>query len=86
MDPEDPDSDPDHSQNCIISSFYNLIHILKISSKFVHKFLSYLSLKLHLMDPEDPDSDPDQFQNCIISYFYLFRHILKISLKSVLKF
>ena len=42
MDPEDPDSDPDHSQNLIISSFYLFRHILKISSKSVHKFLSYL--------------------------------------------
>ena len=42
MDPEDPDSDPDHSQNLIISSFYLFSHILKISSQSVHKFLSYL--------------------------------------------
>ena len=42
MDPEDPDSDPDHFQNLIISSFYLFRHILKISSKSVHKFLSYL--------------------------------------------
>ena len=42
MDPEDPDSDPDHFQNLIISSFYLFRHILKISSKFVHNFLSYL--------------------------------------------
>ena len=61
-------------------------HILKISSKSIHNFLSYLSLKLHFMDPEDPDSDPDHSQNCIISFFYLFRQILKISSKSVHKF
>ena len=30
MDPEDPDSDPDHSQNLIISSFYHFGHILKM--------------------------------------------------------
>ena len=42
MDPEDPDSDPDHSQHLIISSFYHVGHILKISSKSVCKFLSYL--------------------------------------------
>ena len=42
MDAEDPQTDPDHSQNLIISSFYLLRHILKISSKSVHKFLSYL--------------------------------------------
>ena len=42
MDPEDPDSDPDHSQNLIISSFYHFGHILKILSKSVHKFFSYL--------------------------------------------
>ena len=42
MDPEDPDNDPDHSQNLIISFFYHFGHILKISSKSVSKFLSYL--------------------------------------------
>ena len=42
MDPEDPDSDPDHFQNLITFSFYIFRHILKISSKSVHKFLSYL--------------------------------------------
>ena len=42
MDPEDPDSDPDHSQNFIISSFYLFGHILKISSNYVRQFLSYL--------------------------------------------
>ena len=41
MDPEDPDN-PDHSQNLIASSFYHFGHILKILSKSVHKFLSYL--------------------------------------------
>ena len=41
MDPEDPD-DPDYSPNGIISSFYLFRHILKISSKSVPKFLSYL--------------------------------------------
>ena len=41
MDP-DPDSDPDHSQNLIISSLYLFRHILKISSISIHKFLSYL--------------------------------------------
>ena len=42
MDPEDPDSDPDHSQNLIIWKFYHFRHILKISSKSVCMFLSYL--------------------------------------------
>ena len=45
MDPEYPDSDPNHSQNLIISSFYLFGHTLKISSKSVHKFLSYLVQK-----------------------------------------
>ena len=45
-DPEDPDSDPDHSQNLITSSFTNFSHILKISLKSLHTFLSYLSLKI----------------------------------------
>ena len=35
MDPEDPDSDPDHSENVVIYSFYHFLHILKISSKSV---------------------------------------------------
>ena len=42
MDPEDPDSDPDHYQNLIISSFYHFGHILKILSKSICQFLSYL--------------------------------------------
>ena len=42
MDPEDPDSDPDHSQNLIKSSFYHFEHILKILSKSVCQFLSCL--------------------------------------------
>ena len=45
MDPEDPDSDPDHSQNLITSSFYQFGHILKILSKSVCQFLSYLVYK-----------------------------------------
>ena len=44
MDPEDPD-DPDNSQNLITSSFYHFGHILKILSKSVRKFLSYLAHK-----------------------------------------
>ena len=63
MDPEDPDSDPDQFQNCIISYFYLFRHILKISLKSVLKFWSYLSLKITFHDPEDPDSDPDHSQN-----------------------
>ena len=42
----DPDSDPDHSHNLITCSLSHLAHILKISSKSVHNFLSYLSLKI----------------------------------------
>ena len=42
MDPEDPNSDPDHSQNLIISSFYHFGHILKILSKSIYQFLSYV--------------------------------------------
>ena len=73
----DPDSDPDHYQHLITCSLSHLGHILKISSKSLHNFLSYLSLKLHFMDPEDPD-DPDHSQNLITSSFYHFGHILKI--------
>ena len=50
MDAEDPYSDPDHFQNSIISSFYLFRHILKISSKSVHKFLIYLVHK-HIWQP-----------------------------------
>ena len=39
----DPDSDPDHSQNLITCSLSHLRHMVKISSKSVHNFLSYLS-------------------------------------------
>ena len=42
----DPDSDPDYSLNLIICSLSHLGHILKISSKSVHNFLSYLFLKI----------------------------------------
>ena len=42
MDPEDPDSDSNHSLTLITSSVYHFGHILKILSKSVHKFLSYL--------------------------------------------
>ena len=45
MDPEDPDSDPDHYQNLITSSFYEFGHILNILSKSVCQFLSYLVYK-----------------------------------------
>ena len=45
MDPEDPDSDPNHSHNLVTSSFYHFGHILKILSKSVHKFFSYLVQK-----------------------------------------
>ena len=39
MDPEDPDSDPDHLQNGIISSFYHF---------FVLPFLTYpKNIKIH---------------------------------------
>ena len=46
LDPDDPDSDPNHSQNLSTCSMSNLGHFLKISSKSNHNFLSYLSLKL----------------------------------------
>ena len=42
----DPDNDPDHSQNLITCSMSHLGHILKISSKSLPNFLSYLSLKI----------------------------------------
>ena len=87
LDPDDPYSDPDHSQNLITCSLHHLGHFLKISSKCTHKFLSYLSLKkLNFMDPEDPDSDLDHSQNLTISSFYHFGHILKILSESICQF
>ena len=41
----DPDCYPDHPQNLISSSSSHFRHFLKISSKFVHKFLSYIAKK-----------------------------------------
>ena len=79
MDPEDPDSGPDHSQNRIISSFYHFFvlpfltinnPILKISSKFILKLCGSL-------DPEDPDSDPDHSKNRIICSLDHLGHLLK---------
>ena len=49
MDPEDPYSGPDH-QNSATSSLYLFRHILKISSKSIHKFLSYIVHK-HIWQP-----------------------------------
>ena len=54
MDQEDPDSGPDHSQNWVISSFYLFRHLLKILSKSVHKFLSYLVHKQTNKRTENP--------------------------------
>ena len=42
----DPDSDLDNSKNLITCSLSHLGDILKISSKSIHDFLSYLSLKI----------------------------------------
>ena len=42
MNPEDPDSDPNHSQNVITLFYHDFGHILKILLKSVHKVLSYL--------------------------------------------
>ena len=42
MDPEDPDSDPNHSQNQITTSFDHFRHLLKILTKSADMFLSYL--------------------------------------------
>ena len=47
MDPEDPDSDPDHSQNLIVSLFYLFRYILKISSNSVHKFFELSCSQTH---------------------------------------
>ena len=56
MDPEDPD----HSQNLIISSFYLFRHNLKISSKSVNKFLSYL---VHKQTNKQTDGQTVQGEN-----------------------
>ena len=67
MDPEDPDSGPDHSQiesfiPFTISSFYHFQHILKISKSMLKLCGS--------LDPGDPDSDPDQSKNLITCSLY----------------
>ena len=46
LDPDDPDSDPDHSRNLITCSSHHLDHLLKMSSQSIHNFLRYLSLKI----------------------------------------
>ena len=46
LDPDDPDSDPDHSPNLITCSSHHLGHLLKMSSQSIHNFLRYLSLKI----------------------------------------
>ena len=43
LDPDDPDSDPDHSPNLITCSSHHLGHFLKMSSQSIHNFLRYLS-------------------------------------------
>ena len=87
MDPEDPYSDPDHFQNSAISSFYLFRHILKISSKSVHKFFSY-NVHKHIcnLDPDDPDSDPDHSPNLITCSSHHLGHLLKMSSQSIHNF
>ena len=43
LDPDDPDSDPDHSPNLITCSSHHSGHLLKMSSQSIHNFLRYLS-------------------------------------------
>ena len=76
---EDPDSDPDHSQNLIISSFYLFRHFLKIPSKSVNKFSILFTDASGSLDPDDPDSDPDHSQNLITCFLSHLGHFLKIS-------
>ena len=42
LDPDDPGSDPDHSQNLITCSSHHLSHLLKMSSQSIHNFLRYV--------------------------------------------
>ena len=86
-DPEDPYSDPDHFQNSVISSFYLFRHILKISSKSVHKFFAtmYTNTSGNL-DPDDPDSDPDHSPNLITCSSHHLGHLLKMSSQSIHNF
>ena len=63
LDPDNPDSDPDLSQSLITCFLCHLGHLLKISSKSIHNFLSYLSLKITFHGSEDSDSGPDHSQN-----------------------
>ena len=86
LDPDDPDSDPDHSPNLITCSSHHLGHLLKMSSQSIHNFLRYLSYyiswiqKIHIVIRITSKIQPFN------SSLYLFRHILKISSKSVHKF
>ena len=47
MDPEDPDSDPDHFQNRIISSFYLFRHMNNIFEK-ISLILILLKILFHI--------------------------------------
>ena len=48
VDPDDQDSDPDHSQNLTTCFLSHLGHFLKISLKSILNFLSHLSLRMTL--------------------------------------
>ena len=78
------DSDPDHSQNLIISSFYHF---------FLLPFLTYPKniIKIHpkIMlqpGPDDPHSDPDHSKNLITCSLYHLGHLLKMSSQSIHNF
>ena len=55
MDPEDPDSDPDHSQNLIISSFYHFGQYPENLSK-IH--LSVFELSCSQTNKQRAKNDP----------------------------
>ena len=78
-DPDDPDSDPDHSQNVITCSLSHLGHFLKISSKS-----SYLSLKITLIQKIQIVIRITPKMESFLPF--TFSDIMKISSKSVHKF
>ena len=55
MDPEDPDSDPDHSQNLIISSFY---HFWTYPENFIKIHLSVFELFCSQTNKQRAKNDP----------------------------
>ena len=74
----DPDSDPDHSQNLITRSLSHLGHILKISSKSIRNFFSYLSLKITFHGPRWSGSLPKSIHLLLLPFQTYPENFIKI--------